>query len=150
MKPLIVLVSTFVLTILCFKLIKGHYELALAARISMSIMLVFTAVAHFVYTKGMTMMLPPFVPYKTIVVYLTGLIEVTAAVGLLIPKLQTVTAWLLIAFFLLILPANVYASLKTVDYQNANLEGNGLVYLWFRIPLQVVFIAWIYLSCLKG
>jgi hypothetical protein len=27
--------------------------------------------------------------------------------------------------------------------------GSGSNYLWFRIPLQVLFIAWTYLTCIK-
>jgi len=112
-------------------------------------MLVFTAVAHFAFTKGMAMMLPHFIPYKTEVVYLTGMIEIAAAVGLFIPTFRTITAWLLIAFFVLILPANIYAALKQIDYQKGTFDGNGMTYLWFRIPLQFLFIVWTYLSSLK-
>jgi uncharacterized membrane protein len=116
----------------------------------MSAMLLFTAVGHFAFTKGMAMMLPPFIPYKTEIVYLTGIIEIAAAVGLLIPNLREITAWLLIAFFVLILPANIYAAVKQIDYQKATFEGNGLTYLWFRVPLQILFIIWTYLSAIKG
>ena len=115
----------------------------------MSAMLVFTAVGHFAFTEGMAMMLPPFIPYKTEVVYLTGLIEMAAAVGLIIPRLRSLTAWLLIAFFMLVLPANIYAALQHVDYQNATFDGQGPGYLWFRIPLQLFFIIWVYLSAIR-
>ena len=35
------------------------------------------------------------------------------------------------------------------DYQKATVDGNGLNYLWFRIPLQLLFIAWAYISSIK-
>lgn len=150
MKPLIVLLIVFAVSILAMKLIRGNYEFANSGRIAMSIMLLFTAVAHFAFTKGMAMMLPDFIPYKTETVYLTGIIEITAAIGLFIPSLRVITAWLLIAFFILILPANIYAALKQIDYQKGTSDGNGLMYLWFRIPLQILFIVWTYLSAIKG
>lgn len=150
MKPLIVLLIVFAVSILAMKLIRGNYEFAKSGRIAMSIMLLFTAVAHFAFTKGMAMMLPDFIPYKTETVYLTGIIEITAAIGLFIPSLRVITAWLLIAFFILILPANIYAALKQIDYQKGTSDGNGLMYLWFRIPLQILFIVWTYLSAIKG
>jgi uncharacterized membrane protein len=50
----------------------------------------------------------------------------------------------LIIFFLLILPANIYAAIKKVDYEKATYEGKGIGYLWFRVPLQIFFIAWVY------
>ena len=112
----------------------------------MAAMLMFTAVAHFVFTKGMVMMLPEFVPYKTGIVYLTGIIEIAAAIGLLIPNSSVLAAWLLIMFFILLLPANIYASIKRIDYQKGTFSGNGLVYLWFRVPLQILFIVWVYMS----
>ncbi|GAA5024883.1 hypothetical protein GCM10011506_08820 [Marivirga lumbricoides] len=149
MKPLIVLLSVFAISIAINRIFSGNYEIALSARIAMSVMLVFTAIAHFAFTKGMSMMLPDFIPFKTETVYVTGIIEIAAAIGLFIPNLRIITAWLLIAFFILILPANIYAALKHIDYQKGTFEGNGLVYLWFRVPLQVLFIIWVYFSTIK-
>ena len=150
MKPLIVLLTVFAVSLLAIKLLQGNYDFAWSGRMAMSAMLVFTAIAHFAFTKGMTMMLPDFIPNKTAVVYLTGLIEIAAATGLFIPGLRVLTAWLLIIFFILILPANIYAAVKNIDYQKGTSEGNGLTYLWFRIPLQMLFIIWTYLSAIKG
>jgi uncharacterized membrane protein len=53
-------------------------------------------------------------------------------------------AWLLILFFILLLPANIYAALKHVDCQKGTFEGSGVQYLWFRVPLQVLLIVWTY------
>jgi uncharacterized membrane protein len=150
MKPLVVLLTTFIISLFMVKLIEGDFEFALPGRIAMSVMLVFTSVGHFVFTKGMTLMMPDFIPYKKQIVYLTGGIELAAAIGFHISCLKEVTAWLLILFFLLILPANINASVKHVDYQKGTFEGKGLRYLWFRIPLQVIFIVWTYFSVLKS
>jgi len=149
MKPLIVLISVFVISLMANKIFNSNYEFALSGRIAMSAMLLFTAIGHFVFTKGMSMMLPDFIPYRTEIVYLTGGIEIAAAIGLFIPMFRTVTAWLLIAFFILMLPANIYASMKHINYQHGTSDGHGLTYLWFRIPLQILFIVWVYLSAIK-
>lgn len=150
MKPLIILFSVFIVSLITTKFFRGNFEFALSGRIAMSAMLVFTAVAHFAFTKGMAMILPDFIPFKTETVYLTGIIEIAAAIGLFIPNLRIITAWLLIVFFMLILPANIYAAIKHIDYQKGTFDGNGLNYLWFRIPLQVLFIIWTYLSSIKS
>lgn len=150
MTPLIILFSVFTVSLLTTKFVRGNFEFALSGRIAMSAMLLFTAIGHFAFTKGMSMMLPDFIPFKTETVYLTGIIEIAAAIGLFIPKLSIVTAWLLIAFFICILPANIYAAIKQIDYQTGTFDGNGLTYLWFRIPLQILFIVWTYLSAIKG
>ncbi|WP_028980554.1 DoxX family protein [Sporocytophaga myxococcoides] len=149
MKPLIVLFAVFVISIAAIKLINGVTDIPLAGRIAMAAMLSFTAIGHFAFTKGMSMMLPDFVPFKTETIYLTGLIEIAAAIGLLIPSLKHITGWLLIVFFLLLLPANIYAAIKHVDYQKGTLEGPGITYLWFRLPLQLLFILWTYLSAIR-
>ncbi|MEM9866475.1 MAG: hypothetical protein AAF765_02220 [Bacteroidota bacterium] len=146
MKPLLVLLISFVIAIFAVKLIYEQYDFALSARIAMSIMLCFTAMGHFVYTKGMSMMIPEWIPFKTSFVHLTGVFEILLAVGLLIPKLKVISGWTLIIFLLLMLPANIYAAIHQVDYQKGTFEGNGLSYLWFRIPLQVLFIVWAYMS----
>ena len=110
----------------------------------MSIMLFFTAIGHFAFNKGMAMMLPPFIPFKRETVYVTGLIEILAGIGLLITPYRHMTAVLLIIFFILILPANIYAAIHKVDHEKANYLGKDLKYLWFRIPLQIFFIEWVW------
>jgi uncharacterized membrane protein len=149
MKPLIVLLLSFTISIFVIKIINKEQDLALSARIAMSIMLVFTAIGHFAFTKGMSMMIPEFIPFKISVIYLSGIFEILLAVALLIPKFQTVSGWALIIFLLLMLPANVYASVNNVNYQKGTFDGNGLIYLWFRIPLQLLFIIWTYASTLR-
>jgi len=149
MKPLLVLLISFSISLLVIKFFLGHYAYALSGRIAMAVMLVFTAVGHFAFSKGMAMMLPPFFPYKTETIYLTGVLEVAGAVGLLTPRFRVLTGWLLIAFFILVLPANIYAASKHIDYQKATFDGNGLSYLWFRIPLQLFFIGWTYMFAIK-
>ena len=56
---------------------------------------------------------------------------------------------MLILFFIAILPANIKASLENINYQTGELNGNGIEYLWFRIPLQIVFILWVYFTTIK-
>lgn len=143
MKPLIVLLVAFAVSLVGLKISFDQWNYALAGTIAMSVMLSFTAVGHFAFTKGMTLMLPPFLPFKKELVYLTGIIEAAAATGLLISSLKEKTAVLLIFFFVLILPANIYAALKKVDYRRGTHNGPGINHLWFRVPLQLLFIAWV-------
>ena len=149
MKPLIVLLLSFTISLFVIKIINNEYDFKLSARIAMSIMLIFTAIGHFAFTKGMSMMIPKFIPYKETFVYLTGVFEILLAISLLIPRLKYISGWTLIIFLLLMLPANIYASINNVNYQKGTFDGNGLGYLWFRIPLQFLFIAWTYISTIR-
>lgn len=149
MKPLSVLLLTFVVVLFVIKFTQKEHNFTLAARIAIATMLLFTAIGHFIFTKGMSMMLPSFLPYKTNIIYLTGIFEILLAIGLLIPKFQIISGWLLIIFLILMLPANIYASLNKINYQKGTFDGNGLSYLWFRIPLQILFIIWTYISSIR-
>ena len=146
MKPLLVLLISFGLAILAMKIFAHHINYAMAARIAMSFMLLFTAIGHFAFPRGMMMMLPPFIPFRLALVYITGIIEIMAAIGLQITSLRNTTAVVLIIFFILVLPANIYAAAKHIDYQKGGNDGMGLPYLWFRIPLQIFFIIWTWMS----
>jgi uncharacterized membrane protein len=149
MKPLLVLLVTSGVALIALFYGTDQWNFDLAARIGMAVMLVFTAIGHIAFTKGMVMMMPDFTPNKQAVVYATGVIEVVAAVGLLVPATRVLTGWLLIVFFLLIIPANIKAALQHIDYQKATYDGNGTPYLWFRVPLQLFFIVWVYLSAIR-
>jgi uncharacterized membrane protein len=149
MEVLIVLITAFGCALTIIKLSGRHYDFYRAGRIAMSAMLLFTATGHFMFTKGMTMMLPDFLPFKTELIYLTGLIEIAAAIGLLIPGLSMLTGWLLILFFVLILPSNIKTAAEHIDMYKSTCDGKGISYLWFRIPLQMLFIIWIYVCAIK-
>jgi uncharacterized membrane protein len=143
MKPLIVLIGAFALSLPGIWLLENQWNYTLAGNIGMSAMLMFTAAGHFVFSKGMSGMLPESIPFRKLIIGLTGLIEVAAAIGLLVPSLRHLTAVLLVVFFILVLPANVYAAQKRINYQTGAPDGKGPGYLWFRIPLQVLFISWV-------
>jgi uncharacterized membrane protein len=121
----------------------------LAGQIAMAAMLLFTSLGHFMFTEGMAAMMPEFIPLKKEMVYFTGVMEILFAIGLLIPRLKTPTAWLLMLFFILILPANIKAAVENINYQTGELNSSGIDYLWFRVPLQIIFILWVYFTTLK-
>src|SRR5215203_4771664 len=148
MKPLVVLIAVFIISMAVQKITSGQVDYSFSGRIAMSAMLLFTSLAHFLFTKGMAMMIPAFIPYKTGFVYFTGVVELAAAIGLLIHSLIELTGCLLIIFFLLLLPANIYAASKHINYEKASYNGKGFGYLWFRVPLQAAFILWTYLSAI--
>jgi len=144
MKPLLVLIGVFAVSLFATGPFTDGSSFSLAGRIAMAAMLVFTAIGHFAFVDGMAMMMPEIVPFKKEIVYLTGVIEIAAAAGLLVPQLVQLTGWLLIAFFVCILPANINAAMKKIDYQKGTNDGSGPGYLWFRVPLQIFFIAWVW------
>jgi uncharacterized membrane protein len=144
MKPLIVLISAFMLGILILKIFTGKWNLVFSGNMAMFVMLCFTAMGHFMFTKGMTMMVPAFIPLKQELVFLTGVAEVLLGIALLFPKSRYIAGLALIILFIVMLPANINAALKHIDYEKASYDGSGVSYLWFRVPLQVLFIGWVF------
>ncbi len=141
MKPLLVLLIAFVIALLVTYLM-GTTDVNRSGRIAMGVMLLFTSIGHFKFRRGMELMMPPLIPFKKELVLVTGLFEIVAAIGLLLDATARWTGLALVVFFILILPANIYAAIKKVDFEKATYEGKGTGYLWFRVPLQIFFIAW--------
>jgi len=149
MKPFFVLLTVFLISNLVIRQYKGDMDYHLAGKIALAATLLFTSLGHLIYTKGMLLMLPDFIPLKKEMIYVTGLLEVMGAFGLFIPALSRLTGMLLIVFFLLILPTNIYASIKHLNYETATFDGKGPGYLWFRIPFQLLLIGWTYYFVLR-
>ncbi|KKO89848.1 membrane protein [Sphingobacterium sp. Ag1] len=144
MKPFFVLIVVCIISNLVLLLLKGDMDILLAGKVGLAVMLLFTALGHLLYTKGMMLMLPDFVPFKKEMIYGTGLMEFMAAIGLFVPQVSRITGILLIVFFLLVLPTNIRANLKRINYETATFDGAGPNYLWFRIPFQILLIVWTY------
>lgn len=144
MKPFIVLLSAFGISLVAIRCFIGAFDPPLAARIALAIFLLFTSIGHFLFTKGMALMVPTPLPFKKGIVYATGLLEIGCAVCLFIPALKQITGCILIALFLFMLPANIKAALEHLNYEKGTYDGKGPSYLWFRVPLQLFFIAWTY------
>jgi len=100
----------------------------------------FTGVGHFIRTAPMAEMLPPWVPARVPLVYLTGFIELAAAVAILIPRCRRVTGMALIAMLVAFLPVNILAAVNRVPMGG---HAWGPIYLLVRAPLQAVLIGWI-------
>lgn len=149
MKALFILLGSFIICQSIIGLYKKKLHLQLAGRISIAVMLLFTALGHFMFPEGMAAMLPSFFPFKTFTIIFTGILEMVFAIGLLTFTNKQRIGFSIIIFLLLVLPANIYAAIEGINYQTGALDGPGLSYLYFRIPLQLFFMAWVYFSCIR-
>ena len=149
MIPLAILLSVFLLTLLVTRIFKLQLSARGAGRIGLAAMLVFTASMHFIYTKGMALTIPDLLPFREAAVLATGILELGFIIGLLLPSTWNATGKAMIFFLIVVLPTHVYATLNHIDFRTAEATGHGLDFLWFRIPLQLFFIAWVFWSCRK-
>lgn len=146
MEPEITLVFVFITALFVLKYLKGEFLWRQSGQIAMSAMLVITSIGHVLYFDGMEKMIPEVIPCKALIVSLTGLFEFACAVALFFPSLRKTTGWILIVFLTLITPANIYAAIHTINMETGSHDGSGIAYLWYRIPLQLLFITWVYFS----
>lgn len=112
----------------------------------LGITFVFFSVGHVVKAEGMIQMLPPWVPNRLFIIYVTGALELAIGICLFIPKLQNFAAISAIAIFVTFFSANVYAAINATG-----LGGHqwGAMYLLIRTPLQIILISWTYFLCLE-
>lgn len=146
MKPLIVLVSVFALSMLFSYAFHQREDLYFSGRLALCVMLLFTSIAHFVFIKGMILMVPPFIPnpLKKLIILITGIIEIAGAAGIMIYETRVTAGYLLVIFLIAMLPANVYATQRRVNMEEGDFSGPGIYYLIFRIPMQLFLIVWTY------
>ncbi|SEN41285.1 Uncharacterized membrane protein [Mucilaginibacter gossypiicola] len=143
MKVLLVLIISFMLTIVISRLFVDEWNIILSGNIAMMLMLWFASLGHFMFTKGMVMMMPAFIPFKGALVYLTGVMEIILGPLLIINSTRHIAGIILLIMFVVMLPVNINAAIKRVNFEKATYDGSGTSYLWFRIPLQLWFIAWV-------
>ena len=113
------------------------------ARVGVTLFFIFAAIGHFIRTEPMAEMLPPSIPYRIELIYLTGVFELLGAIGIWIPRLTRIVGLLLIIMLLGLLPANIYSAFNRVEFGG---HGSGPSYLLVRVPFQLFAIFWTYFA----
>jgi uncharacterized membrane protein len=114
-------------------------DLGIGGVIGLVLTFLFTASGHFLQTQPMAEMLPPSVPARVPLIYLTGLWEIALALGIALPATRRLSGMAAIATLVLFFPANVYAAVAQVGMGG---HAWGPAYLLIRAPLQALLIAW--------
>ncbi len=113
-----------------------------SARYALVLMFVFTASAHFNKMKhDLARMIPAYFPKPLAIVYITGVLELLGAAGLMFPQFRRLAGICLIALLIGMFIANINAAQKDVT-----LRGKPPTQLWLRAPMQVLFIALLWWS----
>lgn len=93
---------------------------------------------HFVNPRMYERIIPPFLRFKRLINYVSGVAEIVLGV-LLLTGFRPLAAWGIIVLLVLVFPANVYHLMQ---------RGAGMKIpqwmLWLRLPLQAVLIWWAY------
>jgi uncharacterized membrane protein len=86
-------------------------------------------------------MMPAYFPRPLLLVYVTGVLELLGAAGLVLPQFRRLAGICLIALLVGIFIANVSAAQRGVT-----LRGKPPTPLWLRAPMQIWFIALLWWS----
>ena len=108
---------------------------------ALAVMFCFTGAAHFGRMRtDLEKMVPPWVPNPERAVWVTGLLEILGAIGLLLPEMRQLAGICLIAFLIAVFPANIHAARSGVK-----LGDRPVTPLWIRGPMQaalILLLAW--------
>ena len=106
---------------------------------TLALLMIGAGLMHFILPENYIKIIPPFFPWKNVLVAVSGAFEIVGGFGLLIPRSRSFAAWGLIALLIAVFPANIYMATSSL-----NLKPSGLPswILWARLPLQGALIAW--------
>jgi len=138
MAPLLVLVAGWLLLRAAGRLgVKQLSSWRSAGRAASAGMFMFTGATHFSAMKhDYAAMIPEPLPKSLPLIYLTGLLQIAGAIGLLVPALRRLAGVGLAAQLVAMFPANVYAARKGIPFR-----GRPPTPLAVRAPVQLAFIS---------
>ena len=102
----------------------------------MRFMYVFIGIKHFTNPQYFLDIVPPQLPLKLFLVYLTGLIEIVGGVAIILPKTRKAGAYLLIFLLVSVFPANIYLYVSETPQSLLGISKmDALIRMPFQTPL---------------
>ena len=99
---------------------------------------IFAGIMHFVIPRSYAAIVPPQLPNKRAMVYVSGVAEIAGGAGILHPRTRKAASAWSVATLLAVFPANVHMALHPERYK----VPGGRIGLYLRLPVQALFIAW--------
>ena len=101
---------------------------------------------HFLMPRAYERIIPDGLPEPRLLVYVSGVAEMVGGLGAMYPRTRRPAGWFLIATLVAVFPANVYMAMNAEDFESIP---GGEATLLARLPLQALFIYWVWLATLK-
>jgi uncharacterized membrane protein len=109
-------------------------------KIVFALIFIAAGIGHFLNPGLFIKIMPAPIPYKSELVYISGILEIVLGMMLFFPQTSSLGAWGLMALLIAVFPANANLAL------NPGLTPGFPGWLhWLRLPLQPVLIWWAYL-----
>ena len=96
-------------------------------------------VGHVVATESFLGQVPTWLPERTLIVWVSGVVEIAFALALiLLPRRRRQIGWALAVFLVLVFPGNVYQAIAGTDAFGLDTPAAR----WIRLVFQPVFVLW--------
>ena len=107
--------------------------------IIMSLFYIMAGTNHFINPDWYVRIVPPILPFKTAIVYISGILEIILGFLLIFPKTRFIAGWGLIILLVAVYPANIYVALTNGEAMDIT-----PLIAWGRLPFQFVLIGLAY------
>tara|TARA_Y100000994_G_scaffold219994_1_gene198842 strand:- start:315 stop:737 length:423 start_codon:yes stop_codon:yes gene_type:complete len=105
----------------------------------LALFFIYFGIDHFINLGFYLSIMPPPFPLHKEAVYISGFFEILGGICVLIPYLRKIAGWGLVTLLICVFPANIYMAMTPEAFPEIS---RGLLY--FRLPLQFLFIYWAY------
>ncbi|MFY9332459.1 MAG: DoxX family protein [Porticoccaceae bacterium] len=106
---------------------------------ALSLFFTYAGITHFTNAAFYVGIMPPWIPAHLELVYISGVCEIMAGIGVLIPRLRSLAGLGLVALLIAVYPANIHMALNPQLFPDI-----PVVALYVRLALQFVSIYWAY------
>lgn len=110
-------------------------------KILLAVFFVLAGMLHFLKTPLYVQVMPPYLPFPLELVYISGFFEILGGLGVLIPLVRRLAGYGLIALLIAVFPANIHMAASSMQSEGMSVFS---LLLLLRLPLQLVFVAWVY------
>jgi len=115
------------------------FDIKYLSLIVMGIFYISIGISHFTSPIWYVQIVPPYLPYKLELVYISGLFEILFGGMLLFKKTRFLAGWGLILLLIAVYPANIYLA----QTNGAAMNTTPLI-AWGRLPVQFIFVGLAY------
>ena len=113
-----------------------RFVIEIGSIIIMSILYIGVGIKHFTNPMWFIKIVPPILPFKLSLVYISGFFEILLGTLLLFPVTRYIAAWGLILLLIAVFPANIYLAMTN----GAALNTTPII-AWGRVPFKIGIIA---------
>jgi len=111
-------------------------DLKFISVVIMSAFYISIGISHFTSPFWYVQIVPPYLPYKLELVYISGFLEILLGIMLIIPITRYYAGWGLIMLLIAVYPANIYLA----QTNGAAMNTSAFV-AWGRLPFQFIFMS---------